>query len=66
MVDLDVQKFFDTVRWDLVLKALEAVTTTPWVLLYVKRWLSAPLQLTGGSVRQRQERTPQGSAELEG
>jgi RNA-directed DNA polymerase len=62
MIDLDVQKFFDTVRWDLVLKALEAVTTTPWVLLYVKRWLAAPLQLPGGSLQQREKGTPQGSA----
>ncbi len=26
------------------IKAVEAVTDTPWVLLYVKRWLAAPLQ----------------------
>ena len=62
VIDLDVQKFFGTVRWDLVLKALEAVTTTPWVLLYVKRWLAAPLQLPGGSLQQREKGTPQGSA----
>jgi RNA-directed DNA polymerase len=62
VIDLDVQKFFDTVPWDLVLKALAAVTTTPWVLLYVKRWLAAPLQLTDGSLQQRQQGTPQGSA----
>jgi RNA-directed DNA polymerase len=62
VIDLDVQKFFDTVRWDLVLKALEAVTTTPWVLLYVKRWLAAPLQLPGGSLQQRGKGTPHGSA----
>jgi len=44
-IDLDVRKFFDTVPWSLVVKAVEAVTDTPWVLLYVKRWLAAPLQL---------------------
>jgi RNA-directed DNA polymerase len=62
VIDLDVQKFFDTVRWDLVLKALGAVTTTPWVLLYVKRWLAAPLQRPGGSRQQREKGTPQGPA----
>jgi RNA-directed DNA polymerase len=62
VIDLDVQKFFDTVPWDLVLKALETVTTTPWVLLYVKRWLAAPLQLTDGSLQPRDRGTPQGSA----
>ncbi|HXW80094.1 MAG TPA: group II intron reverse transcriptase/maturase [Acidimicrobiales bacterium] len=62
LVDLDVQKFFDTVPWDLVLKAVEAVTTTTWVLLYVRRWLAAPLQLPDGTLVERDKGTPQGSA----
>jgi retron-type reverse transcriptase len=62
VIDLDVQKFFDTVPWDLVLKAVEAVCTTPWVLLYVKRWLQAPLQHADGTVVERKMGTPQGSA----
>jgi RNA-directed DNA polymerase len=62
VVDLDVQAFFDTVPWDLVLKAVEAVTTTPWVLLYVRRWLAAPLQRPDGTLIERHQGTPQGSA----
>src|SRR6266508_3121670 len=42
VIDLDVQKFFDSVRWDLIVKAVQAHTDAPWVLLYVKRWLAAP------------------------
>jgi RNA-directed DNA polymerase len=42
IIDLDVQKFFDSVSWDLVVKAVAAHTDLPWVLLYVKRWLAAP------------------------
>jgi RNA-directed DNA polymerase len=61
-IDLDVQKFFDTVPWDLVVKSVEAVTDTPWVLLYVKRWLAAPLQLLDGTLTERDKGTPQGSA----
>ena len=38
-IDLDVQKFFDEVPWDLIVRAVEAVTDCRWVLLYVKRWL---------------------------
>ena len=39
VIDLDVQKFFDTVPWDLMVKAVEANITASqkWVLLYVKR-----------------------------
>jgi RNA-directed DNA polymerase len=60
-VDLDVSKFFDSVRWDLVVKAVEAHTGAAWVVLYVKRWLAAPLQQPDGTLRQRDRGTPQGS-----
>jgi group II intron reverse transcriptase/maturase len=62
VIDLDVQKFFDEVPWDLVLRAVEAVTDCRWVLLYVKRWLRAPLQHPDGALEQRSKGTPQGSA----
>ena len=61
-IDLDVQKFFDEVPWDLIVKAVEAVTGCRWVLLYVKRWLAAPLQHPDGVLEQREKGTPQGSA----
>jgi RNA-directed DNA polymerase len=62
VIDLDVQKFFDTVPWDLVVRAVQAVTDCPWVLLYVKRWLAAPLQRPDGTVVERDKGTSQGSA----
>jgi hypothetical protein len=57
-----VQKFFDEVPWDLVVKAVKAVTDARWVLLYVERWLAAPLEHPGGVLEQRTKGTPQGSA----
>jgi RNA-directed DNA polymerase len=62
MIDLDIRKFFDTVRWDLIVKAVQANTGLPWVVLYVRRWLQAPLQLPDGTLQQRDRGTPQGSA----
>jgi group II intron reverse transcriptase/maturase len=62
VIDLDVQKFFDTVPWDLVVKAVKAVTDCRWVLLYVKRWLAAPLEHPDGVLEKRIKGTPQGSA----
>jgi RNA-directed DNA polymerase len=64
VIDLDVQKFFDSVRWDLVVKAVQAHTDADarWVVLYVKRWLAAPIQQPDGTVQQRDRGTPQGSA----
>jgi RNA-directed DNA polymerase len=64
IVDLDIRKFFDSVRWDLIVKAVEKHTDheTRWIVLYVKRWLAAPLQLPGGALQERDRGTPQGSA----
>ena len=61
VIDLDVQKFFDSVRWDLLVKAVEAHTDAAWVVLYVRRWLAAPLQLPDGTLQERDRGTPQGS-----
>src|SRR5512133_4312781 len=62
IIDLDVQKFFDEAPWDLIVKAVQAVTDCRWVLLYVKRWLAAPLQHPDGTLVERDKGTPQGSA----
>jgi RNA-directed DNA polymerase len=62
VIDLDVEKFFDSVDHALMVKAVEANTDQPWVVLYVKRWLIAPLQLPDGTLRARDRGTPQGSA----
>jgi RNA-directed DNA polymerase len=62
VLDLDVQKFFDSVDHSLMVKAVEANTDQRWVVLYVKRWLVAPLQLPDGTLQQRDRGTPQGSA----
>jgi RNA-directed DNA polymerase len=62
VIDLDVRKFFDSVPWDLILKVVRHHTDARWVVLYVTRWLAAPLQLPDGTMRQRDRGTPQGSA----
>jgi RNA-directed DNA polymerase len=62
VIDLDVRKFFDSVPWDLVVKAVRAHTDLPWVLLYVKRWLAAPIRQPDGTLADRDRGTPQGSA----
>jgi group II intron reverse transcriptase/maturase len=62
VIDLDIQKFFDNVDHDLMVKAVQAHADVPWVVLYVNRWLVAPLALPDGTVQQRDRRTPQGSA----
>jgi group II intron reverse transcriptase/maturase len=60
MLDLDIQKFFDSVDHDLMVKAVEANTDQRWGVLYVKRWLAAPLALPDGTLTERDRGTPQG------
>jgi RNA-directed DNA polymerase len=62
VIDLDIRKFFDSVPWDLVVKAVEAHTDDPWVVLYVTRWLAARIQHPDGTLQARDRGTPQGSA----
>ncbi len=62
VIDLDIQKFFDSVPHDLVVTAVEANTDLPWVVLYVKRWLHAPIQNPDGTMLERDRGTPQGSS----
>ncbi|WUW68302.1 group II intron reverse transcriptase/maturase (plasmid) [Streptomyces sp. NBC_01455] len=61
VVEFDIAKFFDSVPWDLLVKAVEAHTDAVWVKLYVDRWLRAPLQLPDGSLLERERGTPQGA-----
>jgi RNA-directed DNA polymerase len=62
VVDLDIQGFFDNVPHGPILAAVAKHTDQPWVLLYVQRWLVAPLQLPDGTLQARDRGTPQGSA----
>lgn len=61
VIDLDIAKFFDSVDWDLILKAVAAHTDLPWLILYLKRWLAAPMQMPDGTMLARERGTPQGS-----
>ncbi|MGH3908183.1 MAG: reverse transcriptase domain-containing protein [Pseudonocardiaceae bacterium] len=48
VVDLDIQGFFDNVPHAEIVAAVEKHTDLPWVVLYVKRWLVAPIQYPDG------------------
>ena len=61
VLDLDIRAFFDSVPHDLLLKAVAHHTDERWVLLYVDRWLKAPMQMPDGTLAAREKGTPQGS-----
>ena len=61
MLDLDVGAFFDSVGHDLLMKAVAHHSDERWVLLYIERWLKAPMTMRDGTDAPRETRTPQGS-----
>jgi RNA-directed DNA polymerase len=60
ILEFDIKGLFDNIRHDLLLKAVTQHTDNKWVILYVKRWLKAPMLLPSGEIQERNMGTPQG------
>jgi RNA-directed DNA polymerase len=60
VIDLDIKGFFDNMDHELVMKAVEKNTQSKWILMYVKRWLTAAAEKADGTVIERTKGTPQG------
>jgi RNA-directed DNA polymerase len=60
VVDLDIRGFFDNIDHALMMHAVRKHTDCPWVLLYIERWLKAPVELEDGTQLARDRGTPQG------
>jgi len=61
VIDLDIKGYFDNIDQVLLMKALRYYTGSKHILLYCKRWLEAPVQLSDGTIRQSEGKgTPQG------
>jgi len=61
VLDVDIKGFFDNLRHDLLMRALQRHTDNKWVLLYIGRWLKAPMQNSDDMLINRDKGTPQGS-----
>jgi RNA-directed DNA polymerase len=61
VVDLDIRSFFDNLPHDLLMKAVRKHMDCKWALLYIERWLVAPLQKEDGTIVARTKGVPQGS-----
>ncbi len=60
VVEFDVKGLFDNIDHDLLMKALRRHCNCKWILLYVERWLKAPIQDKDGNIIMRSKGTPQG------
>jgi RNA-directed DNA polymerase len=59
VVEFDIKGLFDNIDHELLLRAVRKHCDTPWVLLYIERWLKAPMEIEGRQVA-RERGTPQG------
>lgn len=61
VIDMDIEKFFDTINHELMLKAVTHVIEEKWIKMYVERWLQMPIEKKDGTIEARQGKgTPQG------
>jgi RNA-directed DNA polymerase len=60
VVEFDIKGLFDNIDYKLLMKALRCHCNCKWILLYIERWLTAPMQDNKGNLIVRDKGTPQG------
>ena len=60
IVEFDIRGLFDNLDHGLLMTALRKHCQESWILLYVERWLKAPMRSTDGQCLDRDKGTPQG------
>lgn len=60
VLEFDIKGLFDNIDHELLMKAVRKHTSEKWVILYIERWLKAPMQLPDGTLKERTRGTPQG------
>jgi RNA-directed DNA polymerase len=60
VVEFDIRGLFDNIDHELLIRAVRKHCSVPWVLLYIERWLKAPMEMEDGRQVGRDRGTPQG------
>ena len=60
VLEFDIKGAFDNINHDLMMRAVQTHTDCQWTILYIERWLKAPLQHQDGDLVKRDRGTPQG------
>jgi len=60
VIDVDIKGLFDNLGQQLIMRAVMKHTKEKWVLMYIERWLKAPVEKEGGKREARIKGTPQG------
>jgi RNA-directed DNA polymerase len=60
VLEFDIKGLFDNIDHELLLRAIRKHVTCKWALLYIERWLTAPMVQEDGTTIERSRGTPQG------
>lgn len=60
VLEFDIKGLFDHIDHALLLKAVRKHVMCPWAVLYIERWLTAPMVMEDGTQVERTCGTPQG------
>ncbi|MCL2661333.1 MAG: group II intron reverse transcriptase/maturase [Acidobacteriaceae bacterium] len=60
ILEFDIKGLFDNIDHELLLRAVRKHITCKWALLYIERWLKAPMVQEDGARIERDRGTPQG------
>lgn len=60
VLEFDIKGLFDNIDHEFLMKAVKKHTNNPWVILYIERWLKAPIQRQDGILIERTCGVPQG------
>jgi RNA-directed DNA polymerase len=60
VLEFDIKGLFDNIDHTLLMRAVRKHVTCPWALLYIERWLTAPMLREDGTLIERARGTPQG------
>ena len=66
VVEFDIRGLFDNIDHELMMKAVRAHTESKWMILYIERFLKAPIVMLDGTVKERNSGTPQGGVIIYG
>jgi group II intron reverse transcriptase/maturase len=60
VLEFDIRGLFDNIDHTLLLRAVRKHVKCKWSLLYIERWLTAPMEMEDGTRVERPKGTPQG------
>jgi RNA-directed DNA polymerase len=60
VLEFDIKGLFDNIDHELLQRAIRRHVTSKWALLYIERWLKAPMMQEDGITIERDRGTPQG------